>query len=139
MNPNREGCHYLEVKKLSALLRGITSKHHSDFYCVNCLQSFVKEDFCSIIMPSEDTQISKLSQKSDKAPFVVYADLECLIEKINGCKNNPENAVTTNLSQRIPSVFSIIAISSQKTNMMYTEVKIAWKTFVNPQDSMLQR
>ena len=125
MIPNREGCHYLQVKKLSALLRGITSKHHSDFYCVNYLQSFVKHDFCSIIMPSEDTQISKLSQKSDKAQFVVYADLECLIEKINGCKINPEIAFTTNLSQRIPSVFSIIAISSQKTNMMYTEVKIA--------------
>ena len=125
MIPNREGCHYLQVKKLSALLRGITSKHHSDFYCVNCLQSFVKQDFCSIIMPSEDTHISKLSQKSDKAPFVVYADLECLIEKINGCKNNPEIAFTTNLSQRIPSDFSLIAISSQKTNMMYTEMKTA--------------
>ena len=124
MIPNREGCHYLEIKK-SALLRGITSKHHSDFCCVNCLQSFVKEDFCSIIMPFEDTQISKLSQKSDKAPFIVYADLESLIEKINGCKNNPENAFTTNLSQRIPSDFSLIAISSQKTNMMYTEVKTA--------------
>ena len=74
-------------------------------------------------MPFEDTQISKLSQKSDKAPFVVYADLECLIEKINRCKNNPENAFTTNLSQHIPSDFSLIAISSQKTNMMYTEVK----------------
>ena len=22
----------------------------------------------------------------DKAPFIIYADLECLIEKIDGCK-----------------------------------------------------
>ena len=29
--PNREGWHYLAVKKLSALLRGITSKHHGGF------------------------------------------------------------------------------------------------------------
>ena len=27
--------HYLAVKKLQALLRGITSKHHNDFYYLN--------------------------------------------------------------------------------------------------------
>ena len=27
-------------KKLSTLLRGITSKHNGDFYCLNCLHSF---------------------------------------------------------------------------------------------------
>ena len=32
--------HYLAVKKLSALLRGIISKHHGDFCCLNCLYSF---------------------------------------------------------------------------------------------------
>ena len=32
--------HYLSVKKLSALLRGITSKNNGDFYCLNCLHSF---------------------------------------------------------------------------------------------------
>ena len=38
---NREKrCHYLAVKKLSALLRGITSKNNSDFYCLNCLHPF---------------------------------------------------------------------------------------------------
>ena len=30
-NEENEGWHYLAVKKLSALLRGITSKHHGDF------------------------------------------------------------------------------------------------------------
>ena len=44
-------------------------------------------------MPSEDTKILEFNQyqKSDKAPFIIYADLECIIEKINKCKNNPEN------------------------------------------------
>ena len=64
---NSEGkqWHYLKAKKLSALLRGITSKHHGDFYCLNCLHSFATErklesnkkvcenkDFCNVIMPS---------------------------------------------------------------------------------------
>ena len=35
--------HYLAVKKLSALLRGTTSKHHGGLYCLNCLYSFATE------------------------------------------------------------------------------------------------
>ena len=45
---------------------------------------------------SEDTKILEFNkyQKSDKAPFIIYADLECIIEKIDGYKNNPENSST---------------------------------------------
>ena len=32
MIQNGEGWHYLAVKKLSALLRSITSQHHDDFF-----------------------------------------------------------------------------------------------------------
>ena len=42
--PNREGWHYLPVKKLSALLKYITSKHDDDFYCLNCLHLFKTEN-----------------------------------------------------------------------------------------------
>ena len=94
--------HYLELKKLSALLRGIISKHYRGFYCLNCLHYFrtknkleshkkewENKDFCNVTMPFEDTNILKFSQyqKPDKAPFILYADLESLIENINGCKN----------------------------------------------------
>ena len=104
MIPNDEKWYYLAVKKLSPLLRGTTSKHHVEFYCLNCLHSFTtgknpeshkkvceNKDFCNVIMPSKDTKILEFNQyqKSDKAPFIIYADLECIIEKINGCKNNP--------------------------------------------------
>ena len=51
-------------------------------------------------------------KKSDKAPFITYADLECIIEKIDGCKNNPENSFTTKVSTHIPSGVSISTISS---------------------------
>ena len=40
MISNGEGWHYFAVKKLSALLRGITSKNNCDFYCLSCLHSF---------------------------------------------------------------------------------------------------
>ena len=40
-------------------------------------------------MPSEDTKTIEFNQcqKSDIAPFITCPDLECLIEKIGGCKN----------------------------------------------------
>ena len=43
-------------------------------------------------MPSEDSKILEFNQyqKSYEAPFIIYADLECTIEKIDGCKSNPE-------------------------------------------------
>ena len=47
-------------------------------------------------------------------PFVIYADLECLIEKIDGCKKNLENSSTTKVSEHIPSGFSMSTISSFK-------------------------
>ena len=65
-------------------------------------------------MPSEDTKILEFNQyqKSDKAPFIIYADLQCIIEKIDGCKNNPENSSTTKVSEHIPSGFLMSTMSS---------------------------
>ena len=36
------------------------------------------KDFCNVIMPSEDIKILEFNQyqTSDKAPFIIYADLE---------------------------------------------------------------
>ena len=62
----------------------------------------------------EDTKILEFNQyqKPDKGPFIIYADLECIIPKIDGCKNNPENSPTTKVTEHIPSGFSLSAISS---------------------------
>ena len=75
------------------------------------------KDFCNIVMHSEYTQIleSNQYQKSDTAPFIIYADLECIIEKIDGCENNPENSSTTKVSKHVPSGFSMSTISSYRS------------------------
>ena len=67
------------------------------------------KDFCYVITPFQDTKILEFNQyqKSNKALFIIYADLECIIEKIDGCKNNPENSC-----EHIPSGFSMSTISS---------------------------
>ena len=65
-------------------------------------------------MPSEDTKILEFNKyrKSDKAPFIIQAVFECMIGKIDGCKNNPENSSTSKVSKHISSGFPISTISS---------------------------
>ena len=74
------------------------------------------KDLCNIIIPSEDTKILEFNQnqKSDKTPFIFYANLECLIGKIYRCKNNLESVSTTKLIEHVPSGFSMSTILSLK-------------------------
>ena len=46
-------------------------------------------------------------EKSIKLLFVVYADLECLLEKMSTCYNNPEESSTTKINKHTPSGYSI--------------------------------
>ena len=113
-------------KKLAKLLKRITSRHHGNSYCLNCLLSLAttarfesykklceNEGFCNIVHLFEDIKILEFNQyhKSDKTPFIIYADLKCLMEEIDGCKNNPENLYTTKVNEHIPSGFSMSTIS----------------------------
>ena len=68
-------------------------------------------------MYSEDTKILEFNQyqKSNWASFVIYADLECIMEKIDGCKNNLENSFTTKVGGHIPAGFSMSTIPSFKS------------------------
>ena len=89
--------HYLVVKNLSGLFKGITSNHYDDFYCLNCFHSYrtknklqahnkicENHDYCYVEMPTKDNNIIKYNhgEKSMKLLFLINADLECLLEKI---------------------------------------------------------
>ena len=105
MISNGENWHYLAVKSLSRLLRDISSNHNSDYYCLNCFHSYRTEnklkvhkkicenhEYCNIELPSPNNNIIKYNQgdKSLELPFIIYADLECLLKKIDTCYNNPD-------------------------------------------------
>ena len=103
-----ERWHYLAVRSLPALLRGITSNHHGYFYCLNYFHSHStnnklkkhervcnNHDYCNVDMPKEHEKIKySPGDKSLKAPFIIYADLECLLKKVRSRQNNPENSYT---------------------------------------------
>ena len=69
-------------------------------------------------MPSEDTKVLEFHQyqKSDKALFIIYVDLECVIEKTDRCQNNPENSSTTKASEPITSSFLMSLFRSIENN-----------------------
>ena len=88
-------------------------------------------------MPSKDTKILELNQyqKYDTAPFIIYADLECLIEKSNRYKNNLENWSATKVGKHIPSGSSMSTISSFKSIENKHDVyrgKDSMKSFLKP-------
>ena len=84
---------YLDVIDLPALLQQILSNHKGDFYCLNCFNSYttknkLKEheeicnnhDSCRIEMPDWANKTIKYNpgEKSLKAPFSFFLDLECI-------------------------------------------------------------
>ena len=109
-------------ERLSALVRGRTGNNNGDFYCLNCFQSYTTEnklkkhknvcenhDYCYVEMPEEYNKTLKYNQgqKSTRVPFIIYADLECLLEKMNTCHNNPEKSSATKINKHTPSGYSL--------------------------------
>ena len=96
MISNDKKQYYLAVTNLFALLQRISS-NHIDFHCLNCFNSYTSnnklkehEEICNnhdsyhIEMPRQVEKILKYNpgEKSSKAPFAIYLDLECLLKKI---------------------------------------------------------
>ena len=129
-------------KKLYALLRGITSNNNGDFYCLNCFHSYSREeklkkhkyicenhDYCYIEMPKEDNKTLKYKygEESLKVPFIIYADLESFVEKMNTCHNNPKKSSTPKINKHAPTVYSLFihcSIDTTKICSIIIEVKI---------------
>ena len=114
--------HYLTVKSLSALVKGIPLNHVADFYCLNCFHSYRTEkklkkhervrndhDCCLVKMPNESNKISKYNygEKSLKVPAITYVYLEYLLEKMHSCQNNLEKSYTEKKTKHTASVYSL--------------------------------
>ena len=119
-----EKWHYTAVKILSGLLRGVTGNNNGDFYCLKCFHSYRTENklekhkkicenhhYCHVEMPNEDNKIIKHNQgeKSIRSPFIIYADLECFLEKISNYYNNFEESSTTEINKHTPSGYLLFA------------------------------
>ena len=65
-------------------------------------------------MPDAGNKILKYSygEKSLKAPFMIYVDLECLLEKMHSRQNNLEKSYTEKKAKHTPSGYSLLTNSS---------------------------
>ena len=124
--------HYLAAESLPPLLTGIISNHKEDIYCLNCFLSYSTKnklkkhdivcndrDYCYVEMPNEGKKLLKYNhgETSMKAPFVIYADLECLLEKMHLCRNNPEKPYTEKKTKHTSSAYSLF------TNCLFHSTK----------------
>ena len=147
MISNGQNWHYLEVKNLSGLLRGITSTHKENVYCLNCFHSNRTEnkleaqkkicenhEYCNVEIPTKNNNTIKYNhgEKSIKLPFVIYADLECLLEKMSTCQNNPNELSTTKINKHKPSGYSLFthcSFDNSKNKLNYYRGEDCMKKF----------
>ena len=62
-------------------------------------------------------------EKSIKIPLTIYADLECLLEKMSACQNDPNKSSTTKINKHTPSGYSIFNINNS-VHLMNQKIKL---------------
>ena len=84
-------------------------------------------------MPKENNEMLKYNhgEKSMKVPFIIYADLESLLEKMSNCHNNLKKS-TTKINRHIPSGYSLFthcSFDKTKNKLDYYGGKDCMKSF----------
>ena len=79
-------------------------------------------------MPNKDNKILKCDriETSLKIPIMIYADLQCLLEKMHSYQNNPKKSYTEKKAKHTPSSYSwftCYSFDTSKTNMVIREGK----------------
>ena len=112
-------CHYTAVKSLSRLLRSSNSKHKAkQHFCMNCLQGFSQEKtrddhyvYCSnnetvrVEIPKDPILNFNDGQGQLKAPFVIYANFESILEPMATASNDPSIPHINHINKHTPSGF----------------------------------
>ena len=129
MISDREKQHYCLIKSLSRLLSSELTNHNGSMkFCRRCLNHFPNEkklkihkEYCSNNeavkneMPKEGSLISFIHHnRSEKIPFVFYADFESFTEEISTCEPNDKKSFTKQYQRQRPSGFSYKCVGFKK-------------------------
>ena len=113
--------HYCLVKNPSRLLSKQISAHREGTHiCFRCLNPFWSHkslekhwEYCKdheavkINMPEKGTMLMfKHHERSEKLPFIIYADTEALIKEMQNCDPNPLDSYTKKYQKHEPISFS---------------------------------
>ena len=124
-----DNTHYSYVKRLTALL--YDQNHHNDskHFCERCLHGYSRKELLErhkqeckgLLKTATRTEVMKEGEnkmsftnfyKQMKAPYVIYADFECILEKIAGCEPSADKSFTVKTEKHEPCGFSYIAVRS---------------------------
>ena len=102
--------HYVLIKDFNKFMYNQTKHKERKHFCLYCLQCFSSErilmnhkENCiqvngeqAIEMPNKDNNILKFTthHKQLPVPFVIYADLEAITKKVQGCRQNNNKSYT---------------------------------------------
>ena len=83
-------------------------------------------------MPKEDNKILKYNHgEKSIIPFIIYADIESLLEKMSTCHNNPKKPSTTKISKHTASgkhtaihCLHTVHLIQKKASLIIIETKI---------------
>ena len=106
-----ENMHYSWVKRLTALLYDQSKNSNSKHFCKHCSHGYTMRDLperhkpeCKGLLKSptrtempkegENKMTFKNHFKQMKAPYVVYADFECIVRKIDTCEPDNKRSFT---------------------------------------------
>ena len=112
--------HYCLVKSINRLLSSQTTKgKRKQHFCLRCLNTFWcqealsrHQEYCGeyepvkIELPKKGTMLKFINyHRSEKVPFIIYADFECFIKPIQLCDPDDKSSYTTQYQKHEPSSF----------------------------------
>ncbi|XP_071056220.1 uncharacterized protein [Onthophagus taurus] len=124
--------HYCLIQDLSSLLyRTITKHDHKLYICCRCLNHFNTNDrlekhslncmnhkAVKITLPEKNILEFQNLKALSRKPFVIYADFESLLKKIEGCSNTDIKSYTLNyqLHEACSVAFNIVCSFNENYN-----------------------
>ncbi len=119
--------HYTLISNISRLLHQPGQHNGQKFYCYYCLHGFIKKHSLEIhledcgkfamqkvVLPDDEHKWVKFSaiQKMMKVPFIIYADFESYLLKLQGSEN--KHAFTHAYEYHEPSGFSYLKVCADE-------------------------
>ena len=126
-----DNTHYSYVKRLTALLYDQSKNSNSKHFCERCLHGYLRKELLERHKPEckgllktptrtemmkegENKMLFTNLHKQMKVSYVVYADFECVLEKIDGCEPAPDASFTVKTEKHEPCGFSYISVRSDR-------------------------
>ena len=124
-----DNTHYSYVKRLTALLYDQNRHNESKHFCERCLHGYKRKELLERHKPERKgllksptrTEMLKEGEnkmsftsfhKKMKAPYVIYADFECVLERISGCEPSQYASLTVKTERHVPCGSSYIVVRS---------------------------